>query len=112
MSLYQLRGMVLLSMFIGLFQWFYAIPMLYAASQQWGPYESEGTVINVKPDQGLIVLNHEPIVGPGFLMGQMEMAFSIADPSVMAGLKPDDRVHFRVGEEKKSRIVELRKLPQ
>ena len=45
-------------------------------------------------------------------MGQMEMPFSVSDPALLNGLKPGDRVHFRVSEEKKSRIVELKKLTQ
>jgi Cu/Ag efflux protein CusF len=78
---------------------------------EWGPYESEGTVLGIMPDQGLILLDHEPIRAPGYLMGKMEMPFSVSDPALMHGLTIGDRVHFRVSEEKKSRILELRKLP-
>jgi Cu/Ag efflux protein CusF len=79
---------------------------------EWGPYESEGTVLSILVDQGLILLDHEPIRAPGYLMGKMEMPFSVAEPALINGLKAGDRIHFRVSEEKKSRIVEIRKLPK
>ena len=82
---------------------------LYAG--EWGPYESEGTVIAVLPQESSILLDHEPIRAPGYLMGKMEMPFSVEDPTLLTGLKAGDRIHFRVSEEKKSRIVELKKLP-
>lgn len=86
-----------------------AIPGLQAG--EWGPYESEGTVLGIMPEQGFILLDHEPIRAPGYLMGKMEMPFSVADPALINGLKAGDRIHFRVSEEKKSRIVDIRKLP-
>lgn len=82
---------------------------LYAG--EWGPYESEGTVIAILPQEASIVLDHEPIRAPGYLMGKMEMPFRVVDPAMLNGLKAGDRIHFRVSEEKKSRIVELNKLP-
>jgi Cu/Ag efflux protein CusF len=78
---------------------------------EWGPYESEGDVLGVMPEQGLIVLDHAPIRAPGYFMGQMEMPFSVENPAQLNGLKAGDRVHFRVSEEKKSRIVDIKKLP-
>jgi Cu/Ag efflux protein CusF len=107
-----LRRTALLTILSSLLLWACAARTLHAESQQWPPYESEGTVIGVLPDQGLLLLDHEPIRAPGFLMGQMEMPFSVSNPALINGLKPGDRVHFRVNEEKKSRIVELRKLTQ
>jgi Cu/Ag efflux protein CusF len=86
-----------------------ATPGLQA--DEWGPYESEGTVLGIMPEQGFILLDHEPIRAPGYLMGKMEMPFSVADPALINGLKAGDRIHFRVSEEKKSRIVDIRKLP-
>jgi Cu/Ag efflux protein CusF len=82
---------------------------LYAG--EWGPYESEGTVIAIMPQEASILLDHEPIRAPGYFMGKMEMPFSVVDPVMLNGLKAGDRIHFRVSEEKKSRIVELKKLP-
>jgi Cu/Ag efflux protein CusF len=78
---------------------------------EWGPYESEGTVIAIILQEESILLDHEPIRAPGYLMGKMEMPFSVVDPAMLNGLKAGDRIHFRVSEEKKSRIVELKKLP-
>jgi Cu/Ag efflux protein CusF len=84
-------------------------PGLHAG--EWGPYESEGTVLGIMLEQGFILLDHEPIRAPGYFMGKMEMPFTVSDPALMNGLKAGDRIHFRVSEEKKSRIVELRKIP-
>jgi Cu/Ag efflux protein CusF len=78
---------------------------------EWGPYESEGTVLGIMADQGLILLDHEPIRAPGYFMGPMEMPFSVSDLALINGLKAGDRIHFRVSEEKKSRIIDIRKLP-
>ena len=78
---------------------------------EWAPYETEGRVLGIVPEQGLIVIDHEPIRAPGYLMGSMEMPFSVQDRSQLNGLKIGDRVRFRVSEEKKSRIVEIMKLP-
>jgi Cu/Ag efflux protein CusF len=78
---------------------------------EWGPYETEGTVLGIMADQGLLLVDHEPIRAPGYFMGPMEMPFSVAEPALIDGLKVGDRVHFRVSEEKKSRIVAIRKLP-
>ena len=78
---------------------------------EWAPYETEGSVLGIVPEQGLIVIDHEPIRAPGYFMGPMEMPFSVGDPGQLSGLKTGDRVRFRVSEEKKSRIVEIKKLP-
>ena len=78
---------------------------------EWGPYESEGTVVSILADQGHLLLEHEPIRAPGYFMGKMEMPFSVAEPALIHGLKVGDRIHFRVSEDKKSRIVEIKKLP-
>ena len=78
---------------------------------EWGPYETEGTVLSIMPDQGLILVDHEPIRAPGFFMGQMEMPFNVSDPALINGLKAGDHIHFRVSAEKKSRIVDIKKLP-
>jgi Cu/Ag efflux protein CusF len=87
----------------------FAIPGLQAG--EWGPYESEGTVLGIMADQGLILLDHEPIRAPGYFMGRMEMPFSVSDPALIDGINAGDLIHFRVSEEKKSRIVDIRKLP-
>jgi Cu/Ag efflux protein CusF len=86
-----------------------AIPGLQAG--EWGPYESAGTVLSIMADQGLILLDHEPIRAPGYFMGPMEMPFSVSNPALIDGINAGDRIHFRVSEEKKSRIVDIRKLP-
>jgi Cu/Ag efflux protein CusF len=74
------------------------------------PYETEGTVVAVMPDQGVLLLDHDPIQAPGFFMSKMEMPFSVDDSALIKGLTAGDHVRFRVSEEKKSRILEIHKL--
>lgn len=78
---------------------------------EWAPYETEGKVLGIMADQGLILVDHEPIRAPGYFMGRMEMPFSVSDAALINGIKVGDRIHFRVSEEKKSRIVDIKKLP-
>jgi Cu/Ag efflux protein CusF len=99
------RLIILASMLWAIFP----IPRLPAG--EWGPYETEGMVLGIMVDQGLILVDHEPIRAPGYFMGPMEMPFSVSDPALINGLKVGDHIHFRVSEEKKSRIVDIRKLP-
>ena len=106
MPRHTISGMLILS---SLLAGMLATPRLQAG--EWGPYESEGTVLGLMPEHGLILVDHEPIRGPGYFMGKMEMPFSVSEPSLMDGIKVGDRIHFRVSEEKKSRIIEIRKLP-
>jgi Cu/Ag efflux protein CusF len=105
----QLRTTSAKIMLASLLWGMFAIPALQAG--EWGPYETEGTVLGIMPEQGLILVDHEPIRAPGYFMGKMEMPFSVSDPALMNGLKAGDRIHFRVSEEKKSRIVDIKKLP-
>lgn len=91
--------------------WAVAIPSLQSG-EGLRPYETNGTVIGILPSEGSILIDHDPIEGPGFFMGKMEMPFSVADPTLLNGLNAGDRVRFRVSEEKKSRILELQKLSQ
>jgi Cu/Ag efflux protein CusF len=101
-----IRGFVI---FASLLLCIVATPRLHAG--EWGPYESEGTILAILPQEEALLLDHEPIRAPGYLMGKMEMPFSVTDPAMLNGLKAGDRIHFRVSEEKKSRIVDLKKLP-
>jgi Cu/Ag efflux protein CusF len=104
----RLRTLCSMIMLVSLPLWILVAPRLQAG--EWGPYESEGTVLSLMPEQGWIVLDHEPIRAPGYFMGKMEMPFTVADPALINGLKAGDRIHFRVSEEKKSRILDIRKL--
>jgi Cu/Ag efflux protein CusF len=105
----QFRTTSAMIMLAGLLWGMFAIPGLQAG--EWGPYETAGTVLGIMPEEGLILVDHEPIRAPGYFMGKMEMPFSVSDPALMNGLKVGDRVHFRVSEEKKSRIMDIKKLP-
>jgi Cu/Ag efflux protein CusF len=96
---------ILASMLWGIF----LVPGLQAG--EWAPYETEGTVLGIMADQGLILVDHEPIRAPGYFMGRMEMPFNVSDLALINGIKVGDRIHFRVSEEKKSRIVDIKKLP-
>ena len=66
-------SMIMLACMLGAI---FAIPGLQAG--EWGPFESEGTVLGIMADQGLILLDHEPIRAPGYFMGPMEMPFRVS----------------------------------
>ena len=87
-----------------------ATSRLDAGAGEWGPFESEGTVLSLQAEQGVIELDHEAIQGPGFLMAPMQMVFTVADPALLNGLSLGDRIRFTVSQERTSRIIALRKL--
>ena len=98
-----------LFMIIGVALCAIAVPHLQAG-EALKPYETEGTIVAIEPEQGSLLIDHDPIRAPGYFMGRMEMPFSVNDPALIQGLQVGDRIRFRVSEEKKSRIVELQKL--
>jgi Cu/Ag efflux protein CusF len=111
MMMAQLRRPRMLGVAVVLLLWPVATMTLTAEPQAWGPFESEGTVMAIQPEQGTIRLDHEPIQGPGFFVSRMEMPFTVADPALLDGVHVGDRIRFRVSKAKTSRIIELRKLP-
>ena len=64
----------------------------------WGQhvYIVEGVVVEVRPS-GAVVIAHEDIPG---LMGAMVRPFDVADPAMLAGVVPGDRViaRYELGE--------------
>jgi protein SCO1/2 len=90
-------------------------PLLFAAcallaAACGGPdlYEADGTVTELRPDLGQVVIDHEDIPG---LMPAMTMNFDVADPALLAGLAPGDRIHFQLAHEGASyRLVAAEKI--
>jgi protein SCO1/2 len=90
-------------------------PLLFAAcallaAACGGPdlYEADGTVTELRPDLGQVVIDHEDIPG---LMPAMTMNFDVADPALLAGLAPGDRIHFHLAHEGASyRLVAAEKI--
>src|SRR5436309_10558804 len=58
-----------------------------------GGYDLKGKVVVVAPDNKAVTLDHEDIPG---LMKAMKMKFDVADPKLVAELKPGDSVQGRV----------------
>ncbi|MEQ1571696.1 MAG: SCO family protein [Myxococcota bacterium] len=81
------------------------IAWMLAACYGGQVYIVKGVVVEVHaPDE--VVLDHEDIPG---LMGAMVMPFEVADPSLLSGLSPGDRVTARyVVKQEGSALVELR----
>lgn len=67
----------------------------------------EGEVIAATPSSGQIVLEHGEING---FMEAMTMGYRIDPPSLLAKVKPGDRVRFTIDVERRA-IIELEKLP-
>ncbi len=56
-------------------------------------YQARGTVYDVKPDQGSVLIDHEAI--PGF-MDAMTMTFDVRDPELLARLSPGQVIEFEI----------------
>jgi protein SCO1/2 len=87
---------------------FLACALLAAACGGPDLYEADGTVTELRPDLGQVVIDHEDIPG---LMPAMTMNFDVADPALLAGLAPGDRIHFHLAHEGASyRLVAAEKV--
>jgi Cu/Ag efflux protein CusF len=75
-----------------------------------GSWTAHGIVRLVLRDQQAIFLTHEAIPG---LMEGMTMGFETADPRLLAGLTPGDRVIFRLEQRgNKLLVVSIQKEPK
>lgn len=71
-----------------------------------GVHEGRGTVEAVLADDGQLVVAHEDIEG---LMPAMTMSFDVADPALLEGLEPGQRIVFHLeAREGRYRILDLR----
>ena len=71
-------------------------------------FQGVGFVTAINPATGSLTINHEEIVG---LMPPMEMVFQVAPPTLREGVKPGDKVEFRV-EGKTYKIRDLKVIEQ
>lgn len=69
-------------------------------------FQGVGFVTAINPATGSLTINHEEIVG---LMPPMEMVFQVERPTLSEGVKPGDKVEFRI-EGKTYKIRELKVL--
>lgn len=60
----------------------------------WPAFYAKGEVKKIDVERGVITLKHGPIEHMG--MPDMTMAFHLADPDQIAGLKVGDQVQFRI----------------
>jgi Cu(I)/Ag(I) efflux system protein CusF len=67
----------------------------------------EGEVVAATPSAGQIVLEHGEIKG---FMEAMTMGYRIDPPSLLAKVKPGDKVRFTIDVERRA-IIELERLP-
>lgn len=66
-----------------------ALPAAFAGATDL----AEGEVRRVDVETRKLTLRHGPIANLG--MGSMTMVFQVADPRLLEGLKPGDRIRFR-----------------
>lgn len=71
-------------------------------------FQGGGFVTAINPATGSLTINHEEIVG---LMPPMEMVFQVEPPTLSEGVKPGDRVEFRI-EGKTYKIRDLKVIEQ
>ena len=70
-------------------------------------YPLKGKVVAVNPEKNTVKIDHEDIPG---LMEGMIMNFAVADPKLLKGLKPGDKVEGRLKvESDKFIITQLKK---
>src|SRR5437763_1484246 len=70
-------------------------------------YPIKGKVVSVNPEKNAVKLDHEDIPG---LMEAMTMDFTVADPKLLKGLQPGDKVEGRLKKDAgKFIITELKK---
>jgi protein SCO1/2 len=69
--------------------------LLLAVACERGPelFDAVGVVKGVEPSLRQLLVDHEEIPG---LMPAMTMNFDVADPALLAGLEPGQRIHFRL----------------
>jgi Cu/Ag efflux protein CusF len=67
----------------------------------------EGEVVSTVPNASQIVVDHGEIKG---FMEAMTMGYRVDPASLLAGLKPGDRVRFTIDVGRRA-IIELEKLP-
>jgi Cu(I)/Ag(I) efflux system protein CusF len=69
-------------------------------------------VVRVNVERGRVTLKHERIATRTVQMDAMTMAFRVSQPSMLADLKPGDKVQFAFSEEGHEVVVtELRRAP-
>jgi protein SCO1/2 len=70
-------------------------------------FDAVGVVKGVEPALRQLLVDHEEIPG---LMPAMTMNFDVADPALLAGLEPGQRIHFRLSfDGRVYRVVSLEK---
>ncbi len=85
-----------------------ALSLALFAACSGGTHHGVGTVTEVDPAHGQLMLAHEAIPG---LMPAMTMNFDVADPALLSGLVPGDRVRFELSADDRSyRILAIRKV--
>ncbi len=70
-----------------------------------GQVQGMGTVIVVKADQNMVIVDHQDIPG---CMDAMTMGFTVADPSLLVRVAAGDMVRFTV-ETETGQILEIEK---
>jgi len=60
--------------------------------------EGVGVVTGIDPQARRLTVNHDHIEG---FMGAMEMAYPVARPALLSGLKPGDKIQFVINRRKR-----------
>ncbi len=58
-------------------------------------YEGKGLIIQIDQSEGEITLNHDEIEG---LLPAMGMEYAVQPPNLLRGLRPGDRVRFKLSD--------------
>jgi Cu/Ag efflux protein CusF len=79
-----------------------------AAVAERASHRGTGVVVAINAEKARVKINHEAIQG---YMEAMTMWFDVADPKLLDGVAPNDRVEFVLTEEESADVVtELKKV--
>jgi Cu/Ag efflux protein CusF len=77
--------------------------MLFAGAVFAQTHEATGIVKRIDPAKGVVSLKHDPVKSLGW--PGMTMDFSVRDPKLLSGLKPEQKVRFEFVEEKGRYVI-------
>lgn len=82
-----------------------------SVAAQESPVSATGMVQQVKPEEGKVKIDHDPIPALGW--PKMTMTFRVKDKAVLEGVAPGDKVRFEMEKDAKGlAITRIEKAPK
>lgn len=74
-----------------------------ADTAQVSPVSATGVVEQIKPEQGKVKINHDPIAALGW--PKMTMTFRVKDKAVLEGIAAGDKVRFELEKDATGLVI-------